>query len=72
MLINILAPGVMEQHLTGGSDAAVGKGRLLNFSVMRAIPKTVSGPNNLEAPDQQTIDLKMDQWEFDLSFSFGF
>ena len=72
VLINILAPGVMEQHLTAGVSRLLGKGKLLNFSVMRALPKTVSGPNNLEAPGQQTIDLRMDQWEFDLSFSFGF
>jgi hypothetical protein len=32
----------------------------------------VSGPNNLEAPGFQSIELSMDQWEIDLSYSFGF
>jgi hypothetical protein len=34
--------------------------------------KSVAGPNNLEAPNQQSIELTMDQWEFDVSYSFGF
>jgi hypothetical protein len=33
---------------------------------------SVAGPNNLKAPGQQAIELKMDQWEFDVSYSFGF
>jgi long-chain fatty acid transport protein len=72
VVINILAPGVMEQHVTAGFTRAMGKGKAVNFSIMRALPKAISGPNNLEAPDQQTIELKMHQWEFDVSYSFGF
>lgn len=72
VLINILAPGVMEQHITAGLTRALGKGKAINFAVMRAIPKSVSGPNNLEAPSRQSIQLKMDQWELDVSYSFGF
>jgi len=72
VLINILAPGVMEQHVTAGVSRILGKGKMVNFAVTRAIPNTVSGANNLEAPGAQTIDLTMDQWDFDLSFSFGF
>lgn len=45
---------------------------LFNFAIVRAIPKSVAGPNNLEVPDRQSIELKMDQWEFDVSYSFGF
>ncbi len=72
VLINILAPGVMEQHVTAGVSRLLGKGKMINFAVTRAIPNTVSGANNLEAPGAQSIDLTMDQWDFDLSFSFGF
>jgi len=72
VLINILAPGVMEHHLSAGFSRALGKGSALNFAVTRALPKTVSGPNNLEAPGQQTIQLEMNQWDFDISYSFGF
>jgi long-chain fatty acid transport protein len=72
VLINILAPGVMEQHITGGVTRAITKGQAINLAIIRAIPKSVVGPNNLEVPNRQSIELKMDQWEFDVSYSFGF
>ena len=72
VLINILAPGVMEQHVSAGVTRTVRKGQAVNFAIVRAIPKSVAGPNNLEVPDRQTIELRMDQWELDLSYSFGF
>ena len=72
VLINILAPGVMEQHVSAGVTRTVRKGQAVNFAIVRAIPKSVAGPNNLEVPDRQTIELRMDQWEFDVSYSFGF
>jgi long-chain fatty acid transport protein len=72
VLINILAPGVMEHHVTAGITRAIKKGQAINFAIIRAIPKSVTGPNNLEAPGSQAIELKMDQWEFDFSYSFGF
>jgi hypothetical protein len=40
--------------------------------VIRAFSKTVTGPNPLEVPGKQTISLTMDQWDFELGFSFGF
>lgn len=72
VLINILAPGVMEQHVTAGVSRVLKKGRAVHFAIIRAIPKSVAGPNNLEVPNRQSIELKMDQWEYDISYSFGF
>lgn len=72
VLFNILAPGVIEQHVTLGASAKVGEKTKVNFAVVRALSKSVSGPNPLEAPGQQRIELKMDQWLFDLGLSFGF
>lgn len=72
VLINILAPGVMEHHLAAGFSRRVAKGHEISAAVVRAIPKSVAGPNNLEAPGQQAIELQMDQWELDVSYSFGF
>ncbi len=71
VLINILAPGVMEHHITAGVTRMLTNGRALNLAVVRAIPKSIAGPNNLEVPGFQTIELKMDQWEVDFSYSFG-
>jgi long-chain fatty acid transport protein len=72
VLFNILAPGVIEQHVTVGASAKVGSKTKLNLAVVRALSKSVTGPNPLEVPGQQTIELKMDQWVFDLGLSFGF
>ena len=70
VMFNILAPGVVEQHITFGFTKALNNGKEINISIMRALSNTVSGPNPLEIPNQQTIDLKMDQWELGLGFSF--
>jgi long-chain fatty acid transport protein len=72
VLFNILAPGVIEQHLTLGASGKVGGKTKLNFAVVRALSHTATGPNPLEVPGRQTIELKMDQWLFDLGLSFGF
>jgi len=34
--------------------------------------KSVSGPNPLEAPGAQQIQLKMHEWEIEFGYSFGF
>jgi hypothetical protein len=31
----------------------------------------VKGPNPLEVPSLQTIELKTNQWDFEISWSFG-
>ncbi|MEO8586227.1 MAG: outer membrane protein transport protein [Acidobacteriota bacterium] len=72
VLFNILAPGVIEQHVTAGVSATVSPKSKVSFSVVRAFSKSVTGPNPLEVPGKQTIELKMDQWVFDLGLSFGF
>jgi len=72
VLFNILAPGVIEQHITAGVSAKVGEKSKVNFAVVRALSHSVTGPNPLEVPGKQTIELKMDQWLFDLGLSFGF
>jgi long-chain fatty acid transport protein len=70
MLFNILAPGVIEQHVTAGFSKAFGT-QEISFALMRGLSNTVSGPNPLDPPAMQTIDLQMSQWEFELSWSFG-
>jgi long-chain fatty acid transport protein len=70
VLFNILAPGVMEQHLTFGFSKLI-NGQELGVAVMRAFTKTLAGPNPLEVPGLQTIELEMSQWDFELSWSFG-
>jgi long-chain fatty acid transport protein len=70
MLFNILAPGVIEQHITAGFTKAFGT-QEFSLAIMRGLSKTISGPNPLDPPANQSIDLEMNQWELELSWSFG-
>ncbi len=71
VLFNILAPGVEEQHATFGFSKVLGTSQEIGLAVMRAFSHAVTGPNPLEVPGLQTIQLKMDQWDVELSWSFG-
>jgi long-chain fatty acid transport protein len=72
MLFNILAPGVIEQHVTAGFTKAVGATGALHLAVSRALSHGVSGPNPLEVPGRQQITLTMDQWDFEVGYSIKF
>jgi len=68
MTFNILAPGVMEDHLTVGFTQKLKSGNELNLSLMYAPEVTVRGPSNFD-PTQDVI-LKMKQYELELSYSW--
>jgi long-chain fatty acid transport protein len=72
VLFNILAPGVMETHVTAGFTRHFGKSSELNFAAMYAPTKRVRGVNPLEAPGQQEIELQMQQFELELSWAWLF
>lgn len=72
VLFNILAPGVIEDHVTVGFTTLLSEKSALHFALMRGFSSSVAGPNPLEAPGQQKIELRMDQWEAEVGFSFGF
>ncbi len=71
VLFNILAPGVIEDHVTFGFSKDLGP-NALHISVMYALESTVTGSNPLEAPGAQTIELSMDQWEVEFGYSYRF
>jgi len=68
MLFNILAPGVIENHLTFGFSKALNDKNEVSFALMHGFSKEVSGLNPLDPA--QTIQLEMHQWEFSLGFNF--
>ncbi len=70
VMFNILAPGVVEQHVTLGGSYFLCNDKELSFSLMRAFSNSVTGANPMEAPGQQKIELSMDQWEFEIGFGF--
>jgi long-chain fatty acid transport protein len=72
VMFNILAPAVIEQHYTFGFTTNMSKTSELNFAAMIAPEKKVSGTNPLEAPNQQTIELKMHQYEVAASWGWKF
>jgi long-chain fatty acid transport protein len=69
VMFNILAPGVMEQHFTFGLTHRPNRGGEWNFSFMYAPENSVTGPSFFDPT--QTIELKMSQIEFEVSYRFG-
>jgi long-chain fatty acid transport protein len=70
VLFNILAPGVMEQHITAGFTQRLGQSGEWSFAAMYAPEKEISGANPLDPG--QTITLRMDQWELGASYAWKF
>ena len=66
--INILAPATVEQHFTGGFCLDLDNGDHLSVAVMYAPSKSVKGPNLFDPT--QTVELKMDQFELEVAYSF--
>ncbi len=66
VLFNILAPGLMEQHFTFGMTRRNPDGGAWNFMLMYAPQNTLTGPNLFD-PTQE-IELKMSQFEFEVSY----
>ncbi len=70
VLFNILAPAVMENHITAGFTKAMGKNNELSMAFMYAPSKTVSGSNPLDPG--QNIELEMKQYEIEASWAWKF
>jgi long-chain fatty acid transport protein len=70
VMFNILAPGVMQTHLTFGFTRETAPDREFNFAAMYAPEASVSGTNPLDPA--QTIELKMNQWELEGSWAWKF
>lgn len=67
VVFNILAPGVIEDHLTFGFTRELESGNEINMAFMYGFNKKVTGPNTLDP--SQDISFDMSQWE--VEFSFG-
>jgi long-chain fatty acid transport protein len=68
VLFNILAPGVMESHMTVGWTSERANGNVLSMSLMYAPKKTVTGASTFDPT--QTIQLEMSQLEFEIAYRF--
>jgi long-chain fatty acid transport protein len=68
VLFNVLAPGVMERHITFGLTTRTDNGGEWNFSFMYAPEKSVRGTSAFD-PTQE-IEVSMDQLEFEVAYRF--
>jgi long-chain fatty acid transport protein len=71
-MFNIIAPAVIETHITFGFTKEIGSENEFNFAAMYAPSASVKGDNPLVAPGSQTIELEMSQWELEGSYSMKF
>jgi len=72
VVFNILAPGVIEDHVTFGFTHRIDQNSEWNFAFMYALEEDVKGSNNFEAPGAQAIEIEMDQYELAASYSRRF
>ena len=70
VLFNILAPAVVQHHIAAGVSKLVGDHNEITLAFMFAPATSVTGPNPLEAPGQQTIKLNMSQWQAEIGYAF--
>lgn len=70
MTFNILAPGVMESHITAGFTLERTTGRQFNMAFMYAPSVDVTGPQNFDPT--QTVTFEMYQLEVEASYSWSF
>jgi len=70
MTFNILAPGVIESHITAGFTLNRTPDRDLNVSFMYAPNHKQTGPQNFDPT--QTVSFEMRQWELEVSYGWRF
>jgi len=68
-LFNILAPAVIEIHLTFGMTVPVGKDQEFNLAVMIAPSESVSGPNPFDG-GATNIEIEMEQKELQVGYAW--
>ncbi|WP_455221136.1 OmpP1/FadL family transporter [Kaarinaea lacus] len=68
-VFNILAPGVMEDHITAGfTTELAGALKEFNFAAMYSPKNSITGPNAFFP--SQNLTLEMTQWELEASISW--
>lgn len=70
VLFNILAPGVIEDHITAGYTHVFSDNSEINVEIMHALKESVKGANAFNPT--QTIELEMQQFEVGVSWSRKF
>lgn len=71
-LFNILAPGVVEQHITLGATWTLSNASELTVAYMHAFGKTVNGSNSMAAYGGGEADLNMHEDSFGIAYGRKF
>jgi len=71
VMFNILAPGVIQNQITFGFSKNIAVNHEISVAFMYAFENTVKGPNPLDAPNQQTIEIGMKQWQLEVGYAFS-
>src|SRR5674476_815995 len=80
-LFNILAPGVVQDHITTGFSKEIGNsGKAIHLAFVYALQASVKGYNPMDFDSakaalgqmvpNQTIEIKMNQFELEVAFTF--
>jgi len=69
-IFNILAPAVPRYHASVGGTYKIGNHEV-GAAVTRAFSETLSGDSNVNHPGN-TLDLRMDQWDVNVGYSYNF
>ncbi len=68
VMVNIMAPAVMEQHFTFGFSRESSNGHEFSMAFMYAPSNTLKGPNFFDPT--QDIELEMEQFELEFAYSW--
>ncbi len=68
VLFNILAPGVMEYHMTAGWTSERPNGNVMSFSLMYAPSREITGTSTFDP--LQSVTLEMSQFEIEFAYRF--
>ena len=71
VLFNILAPAVIQQHITFGVTKKINNSNEISVAFMYAPSNSVTGANIFEAPNQQTIKIEMSQFQVEVGYAFS-
>ena len=71
VMFNILAPAVIENHVTLGISKDIAKNHEITIAFMYAFESKIKGANPLDAPNQQTIEIGMKQWQVEVGYAFS-
>jgi long-chain fatty acid transport protein len=67
---NLLAPGIVQSHVTGGATIALGRGREVNIAYMHAFANTLNGTNSIP-PTAGGGNANLRMCEDSIGVSFG-